>query len=126
MIVKSKKLMFLKQILGKIDTSNLSSENIKSLVRLDKSINQESDVIGETQKRILSDYDIKPNQMGNYDWNNHENAEEISFKINDLLLMEVNIEPTEFMEEDRFYDSIKGLQIAEISLLEDVVVIKTE
>ena len=121
MVTKSKNLKAIVSCLAGIKTIELEGKDIKHLVQLNKHINSESETLHESQKKVFDDYGVSVGDQGLYSWNGHEKQEEITTKMNELMDIDIVLSPTNFLDEDVFYASTKGMSIAEIVLIEPIL-----
>lgn len=107
----------------KIATKSLDGHEIVNVISIKKELIKHSEIIAETQERILTSYGLKSND-GVYSWNHHESANEISKKINKLLSQESELSTIPLVESDHFYDSVKGLSLTEIEELSIILILQ--
>lgn len=120
-IINAKIPMILASI-EKMSTKDLESYEIVSVITIKKELRNISEIVAESQEKILSSYGLK-SENGSYSWNHHEKASEITAKIQSLLEKTSKIISIPSIGEDSFYASVKGMSFSEIEELSKLLLI---
>lgn len=116
-------LQVLQGLINRVDASKVGAAKIKSLVKLDREIQEKMSEFEEVRKKMFESYNLSANEKGEIHWKGHEKEKEITEKWQELLSENHDIINVNFLSEDEFYESINGLNVSQISFLEKHLVI---
>jgi hypothetical protein len=114
------------ELLQNIKTEFLSVPEIKSVLSLKRELQSELDKVGELQTTLFGAYGVDKAVDGNYVWNDHPKAVEITAKMSEILNSSIEIKNTNFIEEDAFFKSVSGVSITNIDFLETILKISPD
>jgi|DEB19_MinimDraft_2_1074335.scaffolds.fasta_scaffold13034_2 hypothetical protein len=118
--IANSKIHLVLSSIEKIDTKHLDASEIINLISIKKELQKAFEVIGESQEKILKEYDLKSVE-GTYSWIGHEKSSEINERIGGLLKEEYELSVEPKVSELNFYESVKGMKLNEIEELSNVL-----
>lgn len=117
-------LQVLQGLINRVDASKVGAAKIKSLVKLDREIQEKMSEFEEVRKKMFESYNLSANEKGEVHWKGHEKEKEITEKWQELLSEDHSLVNANFLSEDEFYNAIKDLTVSQISFLEKNLVIE--
>lgn len=117
-------LQVLQGLINRVDASKIEAKKIKSLVKLDREIEEKMSEFDNVRKKMFDSYNLSANEKGEVHWKGHEKEKEITEKWQELLSEDHSLVNANFLSEDEFYNAIKDLTVSQISFLEKNLVIE--
>ena len=109
------------QYADSIKTTELEYKELSQLVDFIRDLKGNQEKFVEIRDKIIKDYGIKVNENNAYDFSDNEKSEEIQQKLEELSKEEITIQPVNFIEQEKFFKCVAGLNISVIERLEALI-----
>ena len=109
------------QYVDSIKTTELEYKELSQLVDFIRDLKSNQEKFVEIRDKIIKDYGIKVNENNAYDFSDNEKSEEIQQKLEELSKEEITIQPVNFIEQEKFFKCVAGLNINVIERLEALI-----
>ena len=109
------------QYADSIKTTELEYKELSQLVDFIRNLKGNQEKFVEIRDKIIKDYGIKVNENNAYDFSDNEKSDEIQQKLEELSKEEITIQPVNFIEQEKFFKCVAGLNINVIERLEALI-----
>lgn len=114
-------LVNLNALVGKVAASKIDITALRGLVVFQKAINDNIELHNSAQEKLTTEYDLVAKQ-GRINWSDHEKADEIEQKFNELAKQEYNLSKSisNFLDEEVFFKCVQNsMNISEITFVQE-------